>query len=167
LAEEHLTNEMGKHPSIKQISEYLGGEKAGFPEIKIIDLKRIAVTPISLEKELKDDEDSHIADFIKDDTPTPMDQVANDEMRKQIIDFLKSELDNEEYKVYTMRFGFDQESAFQQLSLDEVSKKLKFTKDKVRTIETKAKRKLQNSKSLGAMKKLFHNMYSSSQEENE
>jgi DNA-directed RNA polymerase sigma subunit (sigma70/sigma32) len=36
-----------------------------------------------------------------------------------------------------LRFGIGKENGRQQLSLDEISKKLKFTKDKIRTIESR------------------------------
>ncbi|MDR2821762.1 MAG: sigma-70 family RNA polymerase sigma factor, partial [Mycoplasmataceae bacterium] len=156
LAEEHLTNEYGKAPTIKQTCEFLGGEKKGFSEIKIIELKKITATPISLEKELKDDEESHISDFIKDDQGnSPKFQIENSEREDKIETFLKTELDPEEYKIIALRFGIGSENKKEQLTLDEVSKKLKYTKDKVRTIEGKAWRKLKNSKGLNIMKKFL------------
>jgi DNA-directed RNA polymerase sigma subunit (sigma70/sigma32) len=65
------------------------------------------------------------------------------------------ELDPEEYKIISLRFGIGSENNKEQLTLDEVSKKLKYTKDKVRTIEGKALRKLKSSKELKVMKKFL------------
>ncbi|GMO13412.1 MAG: RNA polymerase sigma factor [Mycoplasmoidaceae bacterium] len=154
LAEEYLTNELGRAPTIKETYDYLGGEKKGFSEIKIIELKKITATPISLEKELKDDEDSHISDFVKDDkTNSPKYQMEIQERENKIERFLRSELNDEEYGIICMRFGIGNKR--EQLTLDEVSKALKYTKDKVRTIEGKAWRKLKNSKGIEAMKKFI------------
>jgi DNA-directed RNA polymerase sigma subunit (sigma70/sigma32) len=92
-----------------------------------------------LEKELKDDEESHISDFIKDDQGnSPKFQIENSEREDKIEAFLKVALDPEEYKIISLRFGIGSENKKEQLTLDEVSKRLKYTKDKVRTIEGKA-----------------------------
>jgi RNA polymerase primary sigma factor len=105
--------------------------------MKIIDLKKNTATPISLEKELKDDDESHISDFVSEDVLNgPKYQVENNELKEKINNFLRSQLSQEEFEIVCLRYGFDNEH--EPMTLEDIARYKKLTKDKVRNIETKA-----------------------------
>jgi len=142
-AEKALTQELGRTPTIEEITEQLGGQANGYTPRKVANIKKIHIDPISLDKTVGSDEDSQIADFVKESSNSTPDQYTKDNLLKEDIDQLfRVTLDAEEEKIMRMRYGL---SPYEySYSLDEVAAKLKMPREQVRQIEAKATRKLKH-----------------------
>ena len=113
----------------------------GIPESKVREIIKIAQEPVSLETPIGEEEDSHLGDFIADDTtPTPADTASFSLMKEQLQDVLDT-LTAREKKVLTLRFGLEDGRL---RTLEEVGKEFNVTRERIRQIEAKALRKLRH-----------------------
>ncbi|MBJ7459192.1 MAG: sigma-70 family RNA polymerase sigma factor [Thermoleophilaceae bacterium] len=133
-AERQLLSEYGREPTILEISKVT--------EIKpeeVETIKRLAQTPISLEKPVGDEEESEFGQFVADENaPDPFDAAA-DSLRTQNLHNALANLSYRERRVLELRFGIDGEAP---KTLDEVGKVFNITRERVRHIETHSLRKL-------------------------
>jgi len=115
--------------------------KMEMPEEKIRKILKISKEPISMETPIGDDDDSHLGDFIEDQsTVAPSDAAVNASLRdvcKEILDSLTPR----EAKVLRMRFGIEMNTDH---TLEEVGKQFDVTRERIRQIEAKALRKLRH-----------------------
>ena len=110
-------------------------------EQKVEDILRISQEPVSLEKPVGEEEDSHLSDFIADDEfSAPADVTSNVLLKEQIIGVLET-LSKREEKVLRLRFGLEDGRA---RTLEEVGKEFAVTRERIRQIEAKALRKLRH-----------------------
>ncbi len=115
--------------------------KMEMPEDKIRKIMKIAKEPISMETPIGDDEDSHLGDFIEDQsTLAPDDSALYANLRNATRDVLDS-LTTREAKVLRMRFGIEMNTDH---TLEEVGKQFDVTRERIRQIEAKALRKLRH-----------------------
>ncbi len=116
-------------------------EKMEMPEEKIRKILKISKEPISMETPIGDDEDSHLGDFIEDNTTlAPMDAAVYASLRDATSEVLES-LTPREAKVLRMRFGIEMNTDH---TLEEVGKQFDVTRERIRQIEAKALRKLRH-----------------------
>lgn len=116
-------------------------EKMDMPEDKIRKILKISKEPISMETPIGDDEDSHLGDFIEDNTTlAPMDAAVYASLRDATSEVLES-LSPREAKVLRMRFGIEMNTDH---TLEEVGKQFDVTRERIRQIEAKALRKLRH-----------------------
>jgi RNA polymerase primary sigma factor len=102
---------------------------------------KIAKEPISMETPIGDDEDSHLGDFIEDQSvASPIDQATMESLRETTHSVL-AQLTPREAKVLRMRFGIDMNTDH---TLEEVGKQFDVTRERIRQIEAKALRKLRH-----------------------
>ena len=74
---------------------------------KVREIIKIAQDPISLETPVGEEEDSHIGDFIEDDTsPAPADAASYTLLREQLCEVLHTLTPREE-QVLKLRFGLE------------------------------------------------------------
>ncbi len=101
----------------------------------------ISQEPMSLESPVGNEDNSKLADFIKDENiPGPMDTTSVQMLREQIQTIL-GELGQREREVLEMRFGLkDGESH----TLEEVGQAFNVTRERIRQIESKALRKMRH-----------------------
>ena len=138
-----LLQELGREPTIEEIAEAMSTTVD-----KVLEIQRIAQDPISLETPVGDEEDSTLAIFIEDDkSPSPTDAVGSKMLRGQLLDLLKTLTPREE-KVIRMRYGLDDNRP---RTLEEVGEAFGVTRERIRQIEAKALKKLQQP---GRMKKI-------------
>lgn len=142
-AEKELQQQFGRTPTIEEITEQLGGQANGFTPRKVANIKKIHIDPISLDKTVGTDDDSQIADFVKESSGSTPDQYTKENLLKEDIDQLfRVTLSSQEEKIMRMRYGLaPYEYAY---TLDEVSEKIKMPREQVRQIEAKATRKLKH-----------------------
>ena len=129
-------NENGFLPSIKQLSEI-----TGFTEEKVDDILRVNVTPASLENPIGEEEhgvQSVLGDFITDDSKST-EEEAIQPILKETIKEVMADLTEREREILILRFGLEDGNA---RTLEEVGKKYKITRERIRQIEAKALRKL-------------------------
>ena len=115
--------------------------KMEMPEDKIRKILKISKEPISMETPIGDDDDSHLGDFIEDQsTLAPADAALFASMREVTKEVLDS-LTPREAKVLRMRFGIEMNTDH---TLEEVGKQFDVTRERIRQIEAKALRKLRH-----------------------
>jgi len=115
--------------------------KMEMPEDKIRKILKISKEPISMETPIGDDEDSHLGDFIEDQsTLAPVDAALYSSLQFATQEVLDS-LTAREAKVLRMRFGIEMNTDH---TLEEVGKQFDVTRERIRQIEAKALRKLRH-----------------------
>ncbi|MGH8738235.1 MAG: RNA polymerase sigma factor RpoD [Burkholderiales bacterium] len=115
--------------------------KMEMPEEKIRKILKISKEPISMETPIGDDDDSHLGDFIEDQsTMAPSDAATYSSLRDVTKDVLDT-LTPREAKVLRMRFGIEMSTDH---TLEEVGKQFDVTRERIRQIEAKALRKLRH-----------------------
>lgn len=135
-ANSQLLHENGRDPTAEEIAERLG-----MPADKVREILRVAQEPVSLETPIGEEEDSHLGDFIPDDTSlSPIDAATMDALKRDLATVLKT-LTDREASVLKMRFGLDDG---QPKTLEEVGTKFGVTRERIRQIEAKALRKLKH-----------------------
>ncbi len=131
-----LLQEMGREPTPEEL-----GERLEMDEVKVRKVLKIAKEPISMETPIGDDEDSHLGDFIEDQTiSSPVEDATAAGLREATKDVLDN-LTEREAKVLKMRFGIDMPTDH---TLEEVGKQFDVTRERIRQIEAKALRKLRH-----------------------
>ncbi|WP_313596375.1 RNA polymerase sigma factor RpoD [Psychrobacter sanguinis] len=131
-----LLQEMGREPTPEEL-----GERLEMDEVKVRKVLKIAKEPISMETPIGDDEDSHLGDFIEDQTiSSPVEDATSAGLQEATRDVL-SNLTEREAKVLRMRFGIDMPTDH---TLEEVGKQFDVTRERIRQIEAKALRKLRH-----------------------
>ncbi len=146
----HMIETINKMNRIsRQILQETGSEpdpatlalKMEMPEDKIRKILKISKEPISMETPIGDDDDSHLGDFIEDQsTMAPADAATYASLRdvtKEVLDTLTPR----EAKVLRMRFGIEMSTDH---TLEEVGKQFDVTRERIRQIEAKALRKLRH-----------------------
>ncbi|MEJ5285467.1 MAG: RNA polymerase sigma factor RpoD [Brevinematales bacterium] len=137
-AELDLTQDLGRAPSVEEISS-----KVGWRVNKVKNIKNVANDPVSLETPVGRDEDSSLGDFIEDiKASSPMHTTMNSMLKEKLAEVI-NELPLREQKVLRMRFGLDDGYAH---TLEEVGYLFQVTRERIRQIEAKALRKLRNPK---------------------
>jgi RNA polymerase primary sigma factor len=131
-----MLQEMGREPLPDELAE-----RMEMPEDKVRKVLKIAKEPISMETPIGDDEDSHLGDFIEDQTVhSPVDSATSQGLRETTHNVLAG-LTPREAKVLRMRFGIDMNTDH---TLEEVGKQFDVTRERIRQIEAKALRKLRH-----------------------
>ena len=131
-----ILQETGQEPDPALLAE-----KMEMPEEKIRKILKISKEPISMETPIGDDDDSHLGDFIEDQTTmAPADSAVYASLRDATKDVLDT-LTPREAKVLRMRFGIEMNTDH---TLEEVGKQFDVTRERIRQIEAKALRKLRH-----------------------
>lgn len=139
-----LTQKLNRDPTAEEIAEELKlTNKGGTPLTaeRIREIQQIALDPLSLEKPVGEEEDSHVGDFIEDKESLSPTQYANDCLLKEKLKQVLSELTDREEKVIRLRYGLDDGKNH---TLEEVGEEFKVTRERIRQIEKKAITKLRH-----------------------
>ena len=131
-----LLQEYGREPTIDEIAD-----KLGMSADKVREIMKAAQDPVSLETPIGEEDDSHLGDFIPDDSsPTPAEAVSYQLLREQLNKVLHTLTPREEM-VIKLRFGLEDGRT---RTLEEVGKEFNITRERIRQIEAKALRKLRH-----------------------
>ena len=131
-----LMQEKGREPTVEEIAMEVN--------ISINEARRIlkiAKQPISLDRPIGDSDDSYLGDFIEDKTAESPVSVASYEMLKDKMEHVLDTLTYREKEIIKLRYGIGDGDTY---TLEEVGRKFKVTRERVRQIEVKALRKLQH-----------------------
>ena len=134
--ERQLTLELNREPTEEELSK-----KMGTSVEKIRDIYKISQDPVSLEIPIGEEDDSHLGDFIPDETNmSPEDFAVNELLKDEISEVLLTLTEREE-KVIRLRFGLEDGRP---RTLEEVGQLFGVTRERIRQIEAKALRKLRH-----------------------
>ena len=135
-ASRQLVQEYGREPTSEEIAK-----RMDISVVKVRKVKKITQEPISLETPIGEEEDSHLGDFIADQTAvSPSEAVINLDLKQQTTGVLKTLTPREE-KVIKMRFGLENGT---DRTLEEVGQSFTVSRERIRQIEAKALRKLRH-----------------------
>ncbi len=131
-----MVQELEREPSVDELADAVG-----MSADRVREIQRISLDPLSLDSPVGEEDDSYLADFIKDDgAEEPLDAATRQMLQEAVKDVL-DELNEREREVVIMRFGLDDEQA---RTLEEVGKTFGVTRERIRQIESKTLAKLRH-----------------------
>lgn len=131
-----LAQQLGREPLAEEIASEMGIDVS-----RVRQIEKISQEVLSIESPIGDEEDSILADFIKDEkTATPAQQTARALLRDILKDVMK-DLSPREKKIIEMRFGLEDGVTH---TLEEVGQELGVTRERIRQIEAKTLEKIKN-----------------------
>jgi len=139
-ARKDMIHEIGRPPSVPELAHYM--------EMSVEELQKLtsrARNVVSLENRVRSggsprEDNRKIVDFVVSDAPTP-EENAESQHLKQDIRAVIDELQANERDVLILRFGLDDGNP---LSINQISKHLGISSDRVRNIEARALNKLRS-----------------------
>jgi RNA polymerase primary sigma factor len=131
-----LTQELNREPTDKELAE-----KLGISEDKVREVIKISQDPVSLETPIGEEDDSHLGDFLKDESSLSPEEYTENEILKEEIREVLETLQPREQEVLELRFGLIDGTCH---TLEDVGKRFNVTRERIRQIEAKALRKLRH-----------------------
>ena len=131
-----MVQQLEREPTVDELAEEVGMT----PE-RVREIQRISLDPLSLDSPVGEEDDSYLADFIRDDGAEEPDDAATRQMLQNEVRKVLDELNDREKEVVIMRFGLDDE---QPRTLEEVGKQFGVTRERIRQIESKTLAKLRH-----------------------
>jgi RNA polymerase primary sigma factor len=131
-----LAQQLGREPLDEEIANEMNIDVS-----KVRHLKRISQEVISLETPIGDDEDSTLAELIRDDKTASPEKQATRAFLRDILNEIMQDLTEREREVISMRFGLKDGVTH---TLEEVGQKLGVTRERIRQIEAKTLEKIKN-----------------------
>jgi len=132
----NLLQELGREPSDQELADAMN-----LPLEKIREILKVSADPISLDTPIGEEDDSHLGDFIRDDSVMGPEDAATYSILKDQITRLLDTLTDREQRVLILRFGLNDGRS---RTLEEVGKEFNVTRERIRQIEAKALRKLRH-----------------------
>jgi len=131
-----MLQEFGREPTTEELASHT---ELSVEEVRrVMDIGRL---PVSLDKPIGDGEDNSFGEFVEDDaSDNPVLSASNAILRDRIERILKT-LTYREREIIRLRYGLGDGYTY---TLEEVGRIFKVTRERVRQIEAKAVRKLQN-----------------------
>jgi RNA polymerase primary sigma factor len=131
-----LVQEYGREPTSEEI-----GRELELPAERVREILKVSQEPVSLETPIGEEEDSHLGDFLPDESAlAPAEAASHQLLKEQVMEVLSS-LTPRERKVLELRFGLEDGRS---RTLEEVGREFNVTRERIRQIEAKALRKLRH-----------------------
>jgi len=131
-----ILSEFGREATPEELAK-----KLRMPLDKVRKVLKISKEPVSLEKQVGDEEDSNLGDFIEDQNALqPLDVSIRSNLGESTTKILATLTPREE-RVLRMRFGIGMNTDH---TLEEVGLQFSVTRERIRQIEAKALRKLKH-----------------------
>ena len=131
-----LLQEYGREPRPEEIAKAMNTT-----EDKVREIMKFAQEPVSLETPIGEEEDSHLGDFIADESERSPQEAAESDILKEEIESVLDTLTGREKTVIKLRFGLIDGTP---RTLEDVGKEFNVTRERIRQIEGKALRKLRH-----------------------
>jgi RNA polymerase primary sigma factor len=129
-----LAEELGHEPTDDELAD-----KLKIPRDKLIQLRAAAARPASLDAPVGDEGETRFGDLVEDSTAmSPYELLRMKTMRQDVRQQLKH-LTDREAEILTLRFGLD---GHDHRTLDEVGKRFKVSRERIRQIQDLALAKL-------------------------
>ena len=139
-----LLQQLGREPTQAEIAEAMG-----IPESKVMEIQKIAQDPVSLETPIGEEDDSHLGDFLEDQSAVaPMDAAEAKMLKAQVEEILNT-LAPREAMVLILRYGLKDNRP---RTLEEVGRVFNVTRERIRQIEAKALRRLKHPNKMKKLK---------------
>ncbi len=135
-AQKKLLQDYGREPTPEEIAEELNMDVD-----KVRAVLRMAQQPISLQSPVGDSDDTNFGDFLEDKTAENPSDVTSYSLLKERLGDVLTTLTERERKVLELRFGLGDGYP---RTLEEVGKRFKVTRERIRQIEAKALRKMRH-----------------------
>lgn len=132
----NLLQDLGREPTEQELAQAMD-----LPLDKVREILKVSADPISLDTPIGEEDDSHLGDFISDDTLMGPEEAASYSILKDQITKLLDTLTEREQRVLILRFGLKDGRS---RTLEEVGKEFNVTRERIRQIEAKALRKLRH-----------------------
>jgi RNA polymerase primary sigma factor len=126
----------GNAPTLKDLAESIG-----VAEEDVRKMIKLSKPPISISNPLGDDDDGSFGDFLEDRNSEHPAKAVSHEMLQERIEMLLRQLSLREREVIRLRYGIGRDNGF---TLEELGKKFKVTRERIRQIEIRALRKLKH-----------------------
>jgi len=131
-----LVQDYGREPTVEEIAA-----EADISTDEARRVLKISKHPISLDRPIGESEDSYFGDFIEDETAENPVTAATHEMLRDKIASVLDTLTYREREIIKLRYGIGDGYTY---TLEEVGRRFRVTRERVRQIEAKAIRKLQH-----------------------
>jgi RNA polymerase primary sigma factor len=131
-----LLQDYGREPSPDEI-----GKVMELTSDRVEEILKISQEPVSLQTPIGEEEDSHLGDFIEDQSAPAPSEAASFQLLKEQIDDVLHTLTDRERRVLQLRFGLEDGRS---RTLEEVGREFGVTRERIRQIEAKALRKLRH-----------------------
>jgi RNA polymerase primary sigma factor len=133
----HLTQELGRRPTVDEISKELG-----MTEKDVREMMEGPPTEVSLDAPVGENAESRLEDLIEDPTVTPVDEALIAQSFEEQLQTLLGQLDEKERAIIERRFGLgDREPQ----TLAEIGANMHLSRERIRQIEERALGKLRRS----------------------
>ncbi|MCY2988332.1 MAG: sigma-70 family RNA polymerase sigma factor [Planctomycetota bacterium] len=130
-----LTQELGREPTVEEIAN-----RVGMPLEDTRCILKMARQPLSLDQPISDHDDSYFGELLEDHRQDdPLQKSHRDALKGRLEEAMQG-LNYREREILRLRFGLADGYAY---TLEEVGKVFSVTRERVRQIESKAVRKLQ------------------------
>ncbi len=129
-----MAQELGRKPTEQELAKEMDLSVAKVQEIIAADRE-----PISMEMPLNRDEETYLGDLIEDNESARPDANTEEELMRQDLNRMLSQLTPRERDIMHLRYGLEDG---RQRTLEEVGRLFNITRERVRQIEHKAFRKL-------------------------
>ena len=137
-AQQRLTQALGGEPTDEELMRELD---VGRP--RLAETRLAARSPSSIDRAVGEDEGTHVADLLADHSiPEPDERLHRRQLAVAARRALEATLDEREVLVLRLRFGLDGQDP---CSLEEISRRLGLTRERIRQLEARALRKLRGS----------------------
>ncbi|MBI2517898.1 MAG: RNA polymerase sigma factor RpoD/SigA [Opitutae bacterium] len=123
-----LTDEFGREPTTEEVAAEMQ-----IPTNKVALLKTVSVRPASLDAPVGEDSDSAtLGDLVGDEATVAPDAGLGEKNLKESLHAMIASLEPREAEIIRLRFGLDGKD---ELTLEEVGKKFKVTRERIRQLE--------------------------------
>src|SRR5260221_5449231 len=132
-----MSEELGREPTDDELAEEIGLSRG-----KVSQLKTASIRPASLDAPISDDDSTEFGEIVGDeDAQTPFELLRDKNLRDELTELLEG-LDDRERKIILQRFGLD---GGKPKTLEEVGKKFRVTRERIRQLQNIALAKLRRA----------------------
>jgi RNA polymerase primary sigma factor len=132
-----MSEELGREPTDDEL-----GEEIGMASEKVSHLRTASIRPSSLDAPINDEDLTEFGESVADEEArTPFELLRDKDLQNDIAGVLEV-LDAREKQIISQRFGFD---GGEQKTLEQISKKLRVSRERIRQLQNSALAKLRRA----------------------